>query len=667
MIFFHTYYLLQSKYHYVKPTQSAIKKSENNKMQKLVNGYVLESDLTSATHIASNVEITFTSMETSALELLISGEVIPKVAIEQAAWKGAAVTENSVRKLMSDIRKKFNCTNCVKNYRGKGYKLITNEDGNNAKEGACVAKRFFNTTKAKVISAVCTVFILITGLYTYLHLVADKETSTRLAEFNKSIIRSTDNLLNYTFYKNNYYIATFDNDSSKIIKKKNLQETVFEIKGKSIHNFSISKEGKSTIQLVSPSECQLNVYKDIFQSIEATIPCLPKNNLIHTQWTSPTSFYFTYMPSEDLSARIHAYDVVTKEITQIKNSGINYVNNDGYGDYFFEEFNNGFLSLRINSEDNAVLHYSDNIMNAALYTFNNKPFTFALDNNNVIFTSPSGTLMQINLDINNLEQEYKAAPKSAPSAFKAYYPKFVNKELHYYVGEGLRAVIKSSPEGDVYFNPTFSVIDLEEGNNGLNVLSSTNSGYEVSKINTSKEITTQTIKTTINLTSADARKEHWVVGGPTGLFVFENNELTKIFDDAIHNIIITEKCAMFETNSAIYTLKQDNSISILNPTGQRLKNKGQSCIYENKISKEIFDEEGTLIAKNTNNDNFFSINNTIAKGSSDGYNSEYRDIYTQEVVLKINDRKLNGKITSSNGVVFYLSRDKSYNQLISVN
>ena len=310
-------------------------------MKSSVNGFSISEDLKSANK--ENKTISFTPTESRALDLLISGELVEISVIEKKIWPCGDSTDHSVRKLMSDIRRKFDHTKCIKNYRGKGYQLIIDNNSKLPLESPDVIKTKSDNNKwsSMIFSRVLpllAVGILITTTASTTYNYNTKNTTP----VYKSIFRSTDTLFDFNGHDNKTYVSSNTPEKGEIIKLDKTNEIVYSTEDGMVTNFSISAKGKSTIQVVSSNTCNIHIFNDLFTNLIDSIPCLPKSTLNKVRWTSEEEFMFTYLPEDNISARIHKYNITNKSISKINNLGIDYTANNGGGDYYFELTKKGY-------------------------------------------------------------------------------------------------------------------------------------------------------------------------------------------------------------------------------------------------------------------------------------------------------------------------------------
>jgi DNA-binding winged helix-turn-helix (wHTH) protein len=645
----------------------SVKPKIKKTMKTSVNGFSISEDLKSASK--KNKTISLTPTESRALGILISGELVEISTIEETIWPSGDATDHSVRKLMSDIRRKFDNTKCIKNYRGKGYQLIIDVSLNSlpiplvAKKKKSADIKWISIITRRLLPLLAVGILVTTAAST-----TYKQNTKNTVPVYKSIFRSTDTLFDFNGHKNKTYVSSNTQEKGEIIKLDRTNETMYSTEAGMITNFSISDNGKSTIQVVSSNTCNIHIFNGLFTNPTNNIPCLPKSTLNKVKWTSEDEFIFTYMPEDNISARVHKYNLTDNSISRINNLGIDYTTNNGGGDYFFELYKEGILSLRLDANNKASLHYTSKTGSKSLLTFNSTPFSFVLDKDSVLYFDQDGALMELTLNPRNpLKSKNTPAVNQPAQALHTYFPKIIEGKMHFYIGEGFHKVVKSATTGSIIYDPTFTVKDISPSESGINTISTSRDGYKLTRLEPLKHEESFFITTTENISEADTSKGVWFLGGPDGLYTLINGELIKLSDKPTLNIAGTNDCLLIETPNGIYKLENNTEITLVSEKGKNLKSLGNSCIFENKVTNEIVDHLGETIYTKKNDSPFYIINNQITTAIDKGKSVTFKNMDTNEDVLEINDILTDQKVVSVDNETYYLSIGETYNQLIEIN
>ncbi|MGK0235257.1 MAG: DNA-binding winged helix-turn-helix (wHTH) protein, partial [Psychroserpens sp.] len=104
-------------------------------MKYKINGFILSVDLNTAVRDEENISLT--RQEQDALRLFFASDdgFVDTKVLESKVWEERVVTKNSLRKLISDLRLKFNDKESFKNIRGKGYQLTFESVENSIDDG----------------------------------------------------------------------------------------------------------------------------------------------------------------------------------------------------------------------------------------------------------------------------------------------------------------------------------------------------------------------------------------------------------------------------------------------------------------------------------------------------------------------------------------------------
>ncbi|MEM7420486.1 MAG: winged helix-turn-helix domain-containing protein, partial [Pseudomonadota bacterium] len=172
-------------------------------MTHRINGFSLSTDLRSANK--KDKTIYFTHQEQLALRLFLDSEdgFVDRQILESTIWEKQIVTQNSLRKLMSELRSKLESKECIQNIRGKGYKLDF-ESFATSKTPASIWK---NSKQSKY--AYFIVFVL---LLTSLTLITHFAFSTKQTVIPKvstqSIFESDAQIIDYALFDGRMYVTT---------------------------------------------------------------------------------------------------------------------------------------------------------------------------------------------------------------------------------------------------------------------------------------------------------------------------------------------------------------------------------------------------------------------------------------------------------------------------
>lgn len=172
-------------------------------MTHKINGFSVSKDLLSANK--KDKRIHFTHQEQLALRLFLNSEdgFVDRQTLESTIWEKQIVTQNSLRKLMSELRYKFECKECIQNVRGKGYKLSF-ESFTTSNAALSIWK---NRKHSAYIYAIGFVLLLASSfLFAVLTLSDQKAAIPRVS--TQSIFESNSHIIDYALFNGKMYVTT---------------------------------------------------------------------------------------------------------------------------------------------------------------------------------------------------------------------------------------------------------------------------------------------------------------------------------------------------------------------------------------------------------------------------------------------------------------------------
>lgn len=620
-----------------------------------INEYILSLDYKTARRDQKVIEFTF--QEQQALRLFFESKdgFVSSEVLESRIWGNKVVTNNSLRKLISGLRIKFEDKSSFKNVRGKGYKATFEL------EQTLVNKK----TSNQLIYITClfkAIFIAIFYLQTITKKVELPKTSTQ------TIFNSNEYILDYATYGDSMFVTTTSKNSSKIYEVKNRLNKV--IKSEDLYavfrGIEIHSSGKTILHVIENSKCKIKIYNQPVKDLIDEIPCNRRNAYPSFDWIDDNSFYITLNLSNNASIQPYTYDLKGKALESVPN--INFKDKNGYKfiDTFIKEYKGGLFSLRQNSQDHMSLMYFKGNKQQTLYDFRYKPYSFALLEDSLFFVGNNNELLEFNLEGESDFEELTPKPVLTTQAVKIDDLLSLNNQIYFTLGNAQKEVIHNLAGNSIY-NFENTTLDFNYVNNTLYILGMTNTGYVIEKIKNKVHSSPAYFNSSLSLREIGIFNNEIYLAGDSGIYKFENNKVKKISGLKTIRIASNNKCMIAETSSGIYEyMHKERDFSKVDENGDRVFATNEECLFVNKLSGDIVNSQREFVAKPTKNKMLFEHQGEIYHWYIVDDQTYIENIKTGKYLAKINKRVLYKKVISFENEVLYLGTDNFNSSIVKL-
>lgn len=649
-----------------------------NRKVLCVNGLYFEKDFRSAKRVRNAVVeiIEFSEKESNALASLasFSPEVLPKASLEKAVWGDQVVTDSSIRKLISTLRKKLSDDNdeFLRNVRSKGYTLKVEKK--DLPLSLWLLPSYFATV-IKYTPYVMVVLALMCLLYIALFFNRGDNAVTY-----ESIYEDNSTFRHYAKHGENYYVLGFDQKLSTIHaispESTSIAYSSPEL-GVPITSFSIGDSGTSTVQLRTATTCEILVFKDLFKQQVDSIPCLPKNSYITVDWLTEDTFAFTYMASAESSARIYKYDLNTKTAIPLQNLAVDYGTTNGYGDYYFEFWRDYVVSLRMVEGGRRNIVLSDEESTRVVYVPKGAPLTFTISDDTLLFFNEQNELVGLDLNKFLLSGTVEPTIYLEGQALDAFIPKTINGELHFYVGQGLKIdLFVEDVKGVVrkVYSGSGKFLDFTSSGQKLYGLTKDGQAYNFMSIDGSSIYNSEVIVSDITLSDIAVVGSVLFAGGSGGLFQVQEDSFIPMYEGTVVEMgsfdgkLIVEFGASLQSglDSKIIVMDADGEELQIHSSADGLVIGDNGYIYRDKISNEVVNHEGAVLGKNDDNKGLYWVDGVYVSISHEKGESALLTFPEGELLKKLEKTVLDYRLRSHQGSTYFLSSERPYNRLIKV-
>jgi DNA-binding winged helix-turn-helix (wHTH) protein len=183
-----------------------------------INGFLLSVELDAA--VKGKEKIDITHQEKEALKLFFSSDdgFVDAQTLEVVVWGERVVTVNSLRKLISGLRLKFNDKESFQNVRGRGYQLAF--DVADIPLGRNDSKKY-----PKVLLNTVIIAFILTSVTLFYSLFNNKQNYSLPKVSTQTVFESNDYILDYATYDGALYVTARNKGHSKLYKTLNRQNT----------------------------------------------------------------------------------------------------------------------------------------------------------------------------------------------------------------------------------------------------------------------------------------------------------------------------------------------------------------------------------------------------------------------------------------------------------
>lgn len=621
-----------------------------------INGFLLSPSLDTATKNKKTIGLTH--QETEALKLFFKAEngFIDSKTLESEIWAEQIVTQNSLRKLISSLRLKFEDKDAFKNIRGKGYELTFDryceDDGNSSKARSSI-----------FVSA----FILLTLFTLAFHFTYSGSIPKQQAVSKQTVFQSNNNIIDYDVYNGELYVTARSQNSSKVYKVKNRQNTVLlsaDYTG-AFRGIEIHSSGRTVMHVVEDGKCKFKIFaRPVSEQIDE-IPCNRNNAYASFDWIDENKLYVTYNVVVTDAVRPYIYDLENKTLERVNATNFDSSNDQRFIDAFIKSRGQGMFSLRENHLGEMSLWYFEDDDRKELYKYRAMPYSIGVAKDNLYFISNNNELLQLPLTENVLAQNLKPSVLLAPQASKIDDPLILADELYISLGNTSREIIRSV-SGDFSYRLENGIRDFTYTEKVLSVLAFTNTGYVVEQLKDGEVINSIYFDTNLSLRHVAYFDNEIFLAGSSGIFKLVNGEPKRLSDLRTFELTSTGKCMLAESKGIHkYDLATETFIK-LETQGNRPFASQKGCLYASKLSGDVFNENRQVVAKHTMMKLMIEHKGKIAHRYHQGEHTIIKDVETGEVIAKTPSRALATRLESYEDDILYLDKDDVHASIVKL-
>jgi DNA-binding winged helix-turn-helix (wHTH) protein len=614
-----------------------------------VNGFLLSEELGSA--VRGNGKIEFTHQEQAALILFLSSKngFVDGPTLEENVWGKRVVTHNSLRKLISGLRQKFDSKDSIKNIRGRGYELSF--------EVLEEAPPKYQLNRQLKIASFLTLLVVAITILVFL-LPSDKRNGSLHKVFKQTVFESNDYILDYAAYGNALFITTRNAKSSKLYKTVNRQNTTLlsaDYAG-AFRGIEIHESGKTILHVVEDSKCKIKVFNTPVKNQIDEIPCSRQNAFPSFDWIDETRFYVTFNISYDSSIRPYIYDLNTQRLEPVTSTNFDTKNNTKFIDSFIKAGGNGVFSLRENHLDEMSLMYFEGDESKTLYNYRAKPYSIAVSDTDLFFIGNNNELFNMKLEGNIPPQDAEFSMVLAPQTIKIDDPLMLQGDLYFSLGNASKEYIYST-SGDFSYSLENGVRDFTYTDEILSVLALTNTGYVVEQLKNDEVLRSIYLDTELTFRQLAFFKGELYLAGASGIYLLSEGETTRISQLKTAELVSNGQCLIAEGEDGIYLYQGSaNTFHKIAAQGERAFPSERGCLFVDNISGDIVDENRNEIAKPLMRKRLFEHKGRITHWHSVKDNTHFVDIKTGETIAKTRHRVLHQRVVSYKDDILYLAQ-----------
>lgn len=641
-------------------------------MITVVNGFQIAPDFQSASK--GDKVVNFTYNEATALSVLVAyhqgdtnRDFVPKDVLESSIWDSSEVTSNSLRKLMSEIRRKLDGSKdviIVQSIRNKGYKLHcelvedTQTHSNWLKSS--------NVRKGVIISS-CTFFTLIFFLG-WIDGADRREEAVNTSDVLYQSVFETDEAIHGMDYFNNELFLALNTHTdsgdhlSRIVKVNNgAAETLLESDSVYFNTMKASQGGLFAYMTKWREECDVYITTSSFDESLHHLDCSGDNQAIFFDWEGERFLYMTLRMGDGKSARPYKYDIQTGELARLSDYHFDYDTSNGYGSYAPKVYNDAIYTLNIDGNDVITLNVNTKVGKKILFEFSSVPMNFDVSDGKLLFVNEKNQFVTMTIPEHPTQDEWQEKVTHSQQSVFTYSPMITNEFVSFVSGRGERHSVVSSHTKRKYVSD-FDVIDFFQNANETAVLGLVPNGYKV-ELYRNDEIVQSTYHTNkYQLRQISVLGGDLYVGGNDGIFKVGNDDLEFLTDLKVHDIIAGKDCLYVSSPDGVKRLQNGEFLTVASQGGRIFAFDNQ-CMYEDRVSFNLVSARGVF--GNTQGKEFiFYFNNELA------YRAPKEDKGHLILSLKNNSRlgEFDGTIAqmryqSVNSEILFLTPTKSFSRI----
>jgi DNA-binding winged helix-turn-helix (wHTH) protein len=626
-----------------------------------INGFLLSVELDAA--VKGKEKIDITHQEKEALKLFFSSDdgFVDAQTLEVVVWGERVVTVNSLRKLISGLRLKFNDKESFQNVRGRGYQLAF--DVADIPLGKNDSKKY-----PKVLLNTVIIAFILTSVTLFYSLFNNKQNYSLPKVSTQTVFESNDYILDYATYDGALYVTARNKGHSKLYKTLNRQNTALlsaDYSG-AFRGIEINSNGMTLLHVVEDSKCKIKIFKRPVEVQIDEIACNRQNAFPSFEWIDDTKFYITFNVSQDSSIRPFIYDLKTKRLEQVIDTNFDSKNGKKFIDGFIKAHDDGIFSLRINHLDQTSLMYFKDDDRRILYQFRSNPYSIAVSQKHLFFVGNNNELFDINLTDNIFSQNITPSLLLAPQTTPIDDPLILQNELYFSLGNTFKKAIYSI-SGNFTYSLENDVSDFIYTDKVLSILALTNSGYVVEQLKEGVVFNTIYVDTNLKFRNLAFHQGQIYLAGASGIYKLVDKEPSFISELKIVELVTNGKCMIAEAENGIFKFETDsNTFEKIAAQGERAFSSKNGCLFVDNLSDSIVNEKREKVAKPTMKKLLFEHQGKIAHWYSEGEKTNIVDLETGEIIAKTKNRALNKRVVSYENDILYLSQADVKTSIVKV-
>lgn len=626
-----------------------------------INGFLLAEKLDCAVRGEDNVSLSH--QEQDALRLFLASEdgFVDTQKLEAEVWGEKVVTDNSLRKLISSLRLKFDDKDSFKNVRGKGYQLTFE-----VVERPTVENTYHRFPKFSFIVLVAACLIILLVIFRSLSSIDKIKPLPKISTQN--VFESSDYILDYAIFDNALYVTARNSNTSKLYKTLNRQNTVLMSANYSgaYRGIEIHKSGRTILHVIEDGKCKIKVFERPVEELIDEIPCNRQNAFPSFDWIDESKFYITFNVNPSSSIKPYIYDLKTKQLEEVKKINFDSENGKKFIDSFIKAHGKGMFSLRQNNLDQMSLIYFEGDKRRTLYQYRAKPYSIAVSETNLYIVGNNNELLKINLTDDIYSQNLDFSLLLAPQTTKIDDPQILQDELYFSLGNTSKEVIYST-SGNFTYSLENGIRDFTYTDKVLSILALTNSGYVVEQLKSGTVVNTVYLDTKLSFRHIAFHQGELYLAGASGIYKLVGDQPILISELQTSELVSNGQCMIAHGENSIFIfLKQDGSFQKIAAQSERPFSSLKGCLFVDNLSGNIVNEKGEKIAEPTMNKLLFEHQGRITHWHSVGDKTHIVDIQTGSIIAKTDSRVLHKKVVSYEDDILYLSQADIHTSIVKV-
>lgn len=617
-------------------------------MRVVINGFILADDYSSARKGSEFIKLTAQEMGTIRIFVESPDGFAESGILEAAVWGDRIVTHNSLRKLISGLRIKFQDKDAFRNVRGKGYKL----EFQNLKPFPVKPLRKFSPLRIAtfLLSMLVLVFAGVSASLFY------ESSPPQLTVSPHKVFESDEYILDYDIYDTNLYVTTRGTSDSSLYRVKNrnkikLAEADFP---GAFRGIEINETGKTILHVIENAECKIKIYEKPVSGLISELPCNRQNAFPSFDWLDNDRFLVTFNLSRDSSISPYIYDLKSETLEKTAFSDASSDRDSFFIDVFIKAKNDGIFTLRENHLDQMSLVYLEGDQQQKIYDYRAKPYSFGLADDALYLMSNDNSLLKLELKGEILDGKVSSSVVLPPQANKIDDPLILNGDLYFSLGNTSREVIKSL-SGKFNYSLENGIRDFSYTGNVLSILALTNNGYVIEQLKDEIIFNSIYINSDLNFRHIAFHQGEIYLAGGSGIFKIINDAPVLLEKFGVKELASNDDCMLAEAAEGIYRFDNlKGEFSKLASQGERIFPGKSSCFFVDNLTNFIVDEDREKRVEPRLNKLIFEHQGELLQWHHVHEQTHFVNIETGETVASTEERVLYKRVVSYKDDILFL-------------